>query len=122
MAVNTLDHVNINTRDLDACKKFYGEILGFEDGPRPEFGIPGAWMYCGDQPVIHIMAMPDAPAGPTGPLDHVAFRCTDFDGFKQRLDAAGLEFGENHVPDFKIRQLFVHDPDGVKIELNFAEE
>lgn len=122
MAINTLDHVTINTSNLDACKKFYGETLGFEDGPRPALDIPGAWMYCGDQPVLHIMAMPDAPTGPTGPLDHVAFRCTDFDEIKQRLNDAKLEFGENHIPDFKIRQLFLHDPDGVKIELNFAIE
>jgi len=122
MTVNTLDHVTINTSDLDKCKTFYAETLGFKDGPRPELGIPGAWMYCGEQPVLHIMAMPDASAGPTGPLDHIAFRCTGFEEIKQRLATAKVQFGENHVPDFKIRQLFMHDPDGVKIELNFAEE
>ena len=122
MGVQMLDHVNINTNNLDACIGFYADILGFENGPRPDFGFAGAWMYCGEQPVIHIMAMPDAPGGSTGPLDHVAFKCTDFDAMKERLEKAGLKYGENDVPDFKIKQLFVHDPDGVKVELNFAAE
>lgn len=122
MAIDTLDHVNINTSDLEACLAFYLDALGFEDGPRPEFGIPGAWLYCGGNPVIHIMATPDARTGPTGPVDHVAFRCTGFEGVKQNLEKHGLDYQENHVPDFKIRQLFVRDPDGVKVELNFAEE
>ena len=126
MGVQTLDHVNINTRNLEACIAFYEDVLGFENGPRPDFGIPGAWMYCSGQPVIHIMAhegeKTDAPQGPTGPLDHVAFKCTDFDAMKARLTDAGLEYGENDVPDFKIKQLFVHDPDGVKVELNFVGE
>ena len=122
MGVESLDHVNINTSNLEACITFYEQVLGFENGARPNFGFPGAWMYCGDQPVIHIMAMPDAPKGPTGPLDHVAFKCTDFDAMKARLADAGLDYGENDVPDFKIKQLFVHDPDGVKVELNFVGE
>ncbi len=122
MTIQMLDHVNINTRDLDACISFYSDILGFENGPRPDFGFPGAWMYCGDQAVIHIMAMPDAPAGNTGPLDHVAFKCSGFDAMKSRLNDSGLKFRSNEVPDFNIKQLFVHDPDGVKIELNFVGE
>ncbi|MDX1580915.1 MAG: VOC family protein [Alphaproteobacteria bacterium] len=122
MTIQQLDHVNINTSDLEACKRFYADILGFEDGERPDFGFPGAWMYCGDQAVIHIMAMPDAPTGPTGPIDHVAFRCTGFEAMKDRLEGAGLSYKENVVPDFGIKQLFVHDPDGIKVELNFFED
>ena len=61
MTIQLLDHVNICTRDLDACMKFYSDILGFENGPRPELGVPGAWMYCGEQAVIHIMAFDEAP-------------------------------------------------------------
>lgn len=122
MSVNLLEHVNINTQDLDACIKFYSDILGFENGPRPDVGFPGAWMYCGGQAVIHIMQMPGGPEGPTGCIDHVAFGCSDIESFRQRLREAGLAFHENHVPDFKIRQLFVRDPDGVKVELNFREE
>lgn len=122
MGIELLDHVNINTRNLEACIRFYGEVLGFENGPRPDFGFPGAWMYCGSQPVIHIMAMDSAPGGTTGPLDHVAFRCTGFEAIRDRLAESGLKFEQNIVPDFKIKQLFVRDPDGVKIELNFIGE
>lgn len=122
MSIDTLDHVTINTGKLDECLAFYRGVLGFEDGPRPEIGIPGAWMYCGDRAVIHIIAMPDAPTGPTGPLDHIAFRCTDIDDFKKRLSDHAYDFNENSLPDFNLRQLFVHDPDGVKVELNFTAD
>ncbi len=121
MTVDTLDHVTINTSDLEACLAFYLDALGFEDGPRPELGIPGAWLYCGGNPVVHIMAMPDASAGPTGPVDHVAFRCTGIEDFKKRLSDHGCDYDENNIADFNLRQLFVHDPDGVKVELNFFE-
>jgi catechol 2,3-dioxygenase-like lactoylglutathione lyase family enzyme len=122
MGIDTLDHVNINTRNLDACVRFYAEVLGFENGPRPNFGFPGAWMYCGERAVIHVMANENAPVGPTGPLDHVAFRCRGFEEMRERLAANGLAFEQNVVPDFRIKQLFVRDPDGVKIELNFLDE
>jgi hypothetical protein len=35
-----------------------------------------------------------------------------------RLDAAGVEAVTNDVPDAAMRQLFLSDPNGVRIELN----
>ena len=37
--VASLDHVNILTNDIDACRRFYIDILGFEEGFRPDFGL-----------------------------------------------------------------------------------
>ena len=42
--VASLDHVNILTNDIDACRRFYIDILGFEEGFRPDFGFPGLWI------------------------------------------------------------------------------
>ncbi len=58
MAVNALDHYTIVTADLDASVAFYTEVLGLKDGPRPAFDAPGAWLYCDDRPVVHLIGGP----------------------------------------------------------------
>jgi catechol 2,3-dioxygenase-like lactoylglutathione lyase family enzyme len=120
MPLQKLEHINVYCADLAISRSFYTEVLGLEDGPRPDFGIPGAWLYLGDQAVVHLVGgrHGDSPLN-TGPFDHIAFEARDFQSMKAKMQALGLKIQENDVPDFKIQQLFLHDPDGVKIELNF---
>ena len=119
MALNGLDHVTVNCADLARSRAFYAEALGMTDGDRPPFPFPGAWLYLGGRPVVHLIGSAASGAATTGSFDHVAFEAEDFDGVKERLTEQGVEFKENHIPDFRIRQLFFPDPDGVNIELNF---
>ena len=120
MPLQNLDHINVYCADLDRSRLFYTDVLGLHDGPRPAFGIPGAWLYLGDRPVVHLVGGREGEAPlKTGPFDHIAFEAQDFPGMRAKMQTLGLDFQENDVPDFKIQQLFVRDPDGVKIELNF---
>jgi catechol 2,3-dioxygenase-like lactoylglutathione lyase family enzyme len=120
MPLQNLDHFNVYCADLDRSRTFYSDVLGLHDGARPAFGIPGAWLYLGDRPVVHLVGGRDGETPlKTGPVDHIAFEAQDFQAMRERMQSLGLDFQENDVPDFKIQQLFVHDPDGVKIELNF---
>jgi len=119
MALSELDHYNIFTDNLERSVKFYEGVLGLHNGKRPDFGIPGAWLYCGDKAVVHIVAIKQNEKSGSGTLDHVAFRATDFEGTKAKLQQHDIKFSEMSVPDFNVRQIFVHDPDGVKVELNF---
>lgn len=120
MSVQGLDHVTVNTADLQRSREFYGEALGLTEGARPNFDFPGAWFYLGGRPVVHLIGGAGAEAsGATGAFDHVAFEAGDYEAILARLEAKGLAVGRNEVPDFRVRQLFVHDPGGVKIELNF---
>jgi hypothetical protein len=57
--------------------------------------------------------------GGTGPLDHVAFAATGRDAMVERCERNKVEFFERDVPLLGIRQMFVKDPDGVTIELNY---
>lgn len=119
MALADLDHYNIFTGDLERSVKFYEEVLGLHNGKRPNVGIPGAWLYCGEKAVVHLVGVKHNEKSGSGTLDHVAFRATDFEGTKANLRRLGVTFSEMSLPDFNIHQIFVHDPDGVKVELNF---
>jgi catechol 2,3-dioxygenase-like lactoylglutathione lyase family enzyme len=39
--VGLLDHYNVSTRNLKDTVKFYEDVLGFVNGPRPAFNFPG---------------------------------------------------------------------------------
>ncbi len=121
MALQGLDHVTVNCADLARSRAFYAEVLGMEDGRRPPFPFPGAWLYLSGRPVVHLVG--DAASGTdTGSLDHVAFEAQDIAAVRTRFEALGVKFQENAVPGARVRQLFLHDPDGLKIELNFRGE
>ena len=121
MPVDLLQHINIRTADVEQSRDFYVQILGLRVGDRPQFTSTGYWMYLGDQPVIHLVQCKDdeKPGAGTGAVDHIAFRGLDLATSRKTLESAGLPFREAIVPRDNTVQLFVHDPDGVKIELNF---
>lgn len=119
MALADLDHYNITTDDLERSVKFYEDVLGLRKGKRPNVKIPGAWLYCGEKAVVHLVSVDRNDRNGMGTLDHVAFRATDFEGTRANLQERGIKFSEMSLLDFKVQQIFVHDPDGVKVELNF---
>ncbi len=122
MAIGRLDHYTINVRDVDASVAFYTDALGLAKGERPPFDFPGAWLYCGERPVVHLIGG-KAGGGPgTGSLDHVAFQASDLAEFTARLGALEVPFDERNVPDSELHQVFVEDPDGITIEINFLGE
>ena len=61
-------------------------------------------------------------AGPTGLLDHIAFSCTGLAEMKARLAANKVEHEERVIPRDRQTQLFLFDPDGVAVELNYPPE
>jgi catechol 2,3-dioxygenase-like lactoylglutathione lyase family enzyme len=122
MSVGVLDHFNIRTRDLDSTVHFYQDVMGLEKGPRPNFAFPGAWMYSEGKAVVHIVdiSKTDEPQKPdSGVVHHVAFVSRGFDGMKQRLASKGMPFDARQVPGGELWQIFVNDPNGVMIELNY---
>ena len=141
MPVETLAHFSIRTTTLRASCEFYCRVLGFREGFRPDFPFPGAWLYlAGDEPddaVIHLIGIDGAdPSGLANYLgdrpqsglhggaavDHLAFAATDLRGMRERLGTMGVPFRERTVPGLRLHQLFVEDPSGVTIELNYAAD
>ena len=122
MQIGILQHVNIRTDDLAATVKFWEDAIGLANGDRPNFAFPGAWLYSGDEAVMHLIDISntdEAAVKQSGCIDHVAFAATGFETFKQRLSGQGFEFEERVVPGGRLWQLFLRDPNGVLCELNF---
>ena len=92
MSVGVLDHFNIRTRKLGETVRFYEDILGLENGDRPKFAFPGAWMYSEGKPVVHLVDISptDEPQKPdSGVVHHVAFVSRGFAAMKERLKSKG---------------------------------
>jgi catechol 2,3-dioxygenase-like lactoylglutathione lyase family enzyme len=116
-----LDHVNVRTHQLEAMAGWYHDVLGLHEGPRPDFPFPGAWLYAGDAPVVHLVGVEIAPvADPdTLRLEHFAFRGDDLDAFITKLHGLGVTFRMSRVPGRGITQINVWDPDGNHIHVDF---
>lgn len=135
----TLNHFSIRALDLDACQRFYEDVLGLVVGPRPDFPFPGLWLYEGDRSqwanaVVHIIGIDrNDPEGlkrylgdrdaaslqGTGAVDHIAFFATGLVEMRARLARLGIAPRERTVPGLGLHQVFVDDPNGVVIELNY---
>ena len=135
----TLNHFSIRTTDLEASRRFYAEVLGLSVGPRPDFPFPGLWMYSGDHAevantTVHLIGIDAAaPQGlqgylgdrdertlvGSGAVDHIAFFTEGLHATLAHLTSLGVACRQRTVPSIGLHQLFLTDPNGVVIELNF---
>lgn len=134
-----LNHFSIRTLDLEATRAFYVDVLGLAVGPRPDFPFPGLWLYQGppsaySNAAVHVIGLDrNDPAGlqgylgdrdegslrGSGAVDHVAFAATDLPAMMARLRSAAVAHRERTVPGLGLHQVFVDDPNGVVVELNY---
>ncbi|MDN7478014.1 VOC family protein [Burkholderia multivorans] len=137
MPVSKLAHYSIRTLDLERSCRFYERVLGFKRGYRPPFDFPGAWLYKGgdeaDYGTVHIIGVDpsntdgltaylgdkDLPATGTGTVDHIAFLATGVEAMWQTLRTENIAWRDRTVPSLGLHQVFIEDPSGVTIELNF---
>ena len=122
MPAFSLDHYNIFCKDLDATVRFYERYVGLTNGDRPPFPFPGAWMYAGDKAILHIVSETGRSDQGSGAIDHIAINCSDIRGTLDQIKKDNMPFEVRKVPARPLQQVFVHDPDGVMIELNFWHE
>ncbi|MGQ7935986.1 VOC family protein [Paraburkholderia sp. D1E] len=140
MPVTKLAHYSIRTTDLEKSCRFYERILGFKQGYRPPFDFPGVWLYKGDDErdfgTVHIIGVdpnnPDGlieylgdkalPAAGTGTVDHIAFLATGVEDMWKTLESENIAWRDRTVPSLGLHQVFIEDPSGVTIELNFPAE
>lgn len=122
MPITKLDHFAVVTDNAAATAEFYEYMLGLKRGLRPNFAVPGVWLYCDLDPVLHVVEREQFPG--TGALDHVAFRGTDLTGLIDRLKARGISYDLRRLPEggpsTGVWQLFFHDPNGARVEIHLA--
>jgi catechol 2,3-dioxygenase-like lactoylglutathione lyase family enzyme len=117
-----MDHFTILTEDLDGTLAFYAELLDLHPGPRPPFSFPGAWLYAGrdrERAILHIVAGRKVPNPPAGVLDHMAFFGQDLGATVAKLEQRGVEYDLRRLPEYATWQLFFHDPNGAKVEIDY---
>lgn len=120
MAIDGMNHFTVLTTNLEKCKAFYIDVLGLTEGYRPPFDFPGAWLYSGDQAILHIIAGRPLPTDAQGIIDHMAFTASNLQSVIDTLNQHGIAFKLHRLIGEQTWQLFCHDPDGAKIELDFA--
>jgi catechol 2,3-dioxygenase-like lactoylglutathione lyase family enzyme len=122
MKVHGMNHFTILAKDLERTRAFYTQILGLKEGYRPPFGFPGIWFYAGKHPILHVIGRDPLPDPKGGVFDHMAYSARDLPGTIARLKAGGVEHEVVRQAGSRVWQVFLHDPNGAKIELDFAPE
>lgn len=125
MTILGLHHVNLRAHRLllDSLRDFYCDVLGFHQGYRPELPGFGYWLYVQDAAVIHLSEArvdEERMLHNDGYLDHFAFECSKLAAVEQILISHGINYRKAQVPSTGQVQLFIQDPAGNKVELNFA--
>ncbi len=117
--ITEMNHFTVLAEDLDATLHFYVDVLGLTEGPRPPLGFPGAWLYAGGRPVLHVVGGRALPAEPRGVLDHMAFSAAGLVEIARRLDGANVPYDLRRQPSSRVWQLFFFDLNGARVELDF---
>ena len=131
MRVNRLDHVNVQTVKLAETVRFYADVLDLDAGDPPPPLDPAEvqWMFDGDGRAIFHLSSPGSlnavedvnVSADTGAVHHVALDCSGHDEMVERLRRLGVEHRLNHVQAIDLKQIFVRDPNGVLLELNYRQ-
>jgi len=132
MPLTELNHYFVRANDLEQSRRFYCDVLGFEVMPRPDFPFPGYWLGVAGKIQVHmgphgipnselyyLGTSPRSATDNTGVVDHIAFLATDPEAFAARFDVERIGARKRYFPEFKLFQMFIQDPNGLTIELNF---
>ena len=132
MPLLKMEHYLVLTDNIERTKDFYIDVIGLQLGFRADLGFPGYWLYLGETPVIHIAEWQtytthsnksdipvSTPSAGTGAFDHIAFNGYNAQEMIDKLNLLKIVFKQNDVPMVGLVQLFLFDPNGIKIELNY---
>ena len=117
--IEGLNHFTVIAEDYGRTLAFYTQLVGLRDGPRPDLGFPGAWLYAGDRAIVHVYADRPVPAQRAGVIDHIAFTARGLKETKARFDATGTPYELRRQRGAGTWQLFCNDPNGARVELDF---
>ena len=119
--IHAMNHFTITAEDRKATLDYYCGLLGLREGPRPDLGFPGAWLYPegGEHAILHIYWDRPMPEPRTGVIDHMAFSAKNLEAVKARFDERGWKYDLRRQVGAGTWQLFSFDPNGARVELDF---
>ncbi|HHT0593241.1 TPA: VOC family protein [Legionella anisa] len=135
MTIKHLQHYLIRAKKIEVSKKFYTEVLGLNVGYRPPFKFPGYWLYANNLPFVHLIEAGNKSLeqktyldnemlevqNPSGAIDHLAFAADHLEKVLSHFRHLNVIYQHRIVPEEEgANQLFIVDPDGIRIELNFS--
>jgi catechol 2,3-dioxygenase-like lactoylglutathione lyase family enzyme len=116
-----MNHFTVIAEDAQQTLDFYVGLLGLTVGPRPDLGFAGAWLYAGGpQAVLHLYFDRPVPSQRAGVIDHMAFTAENLKAVKARFDERGVKYDLRRQAGGGPWQLFTFDPNGARVELDFA--
>jgi len=114
-----MNHFTVIAEDPRKTLDYYVGLLGLREGPRPDLGFDGAWLYGdGPQALLHLYFDRPPPTQRAGVIDHMAFTAKDLKAVKARFDEKGVKYDLRRQAG-GLWQLFSFDPNGAKVELDF---
>lgn len=119
MPATAMNHFTILCDDVEATIAFYGDLLGLTAGARPPFPFPGAWLYADGKPILHLIGGRPRTELRAGVIDHMAFSAFGLAATLAKLDARGVVHDCRRLAGVGTWQLFFHDPNGARVELDF---
>jgi catechol 2,3-dioxygenase-like lactoylglutathione lyase family enzyme len=122
MEIKLLEHVNLRTTNVARLQKWYTRILGLKKGYRPPFGVKGAWMYAGNFPIVHLREAEGPPQAPDPRMEHFAMRASGLKTFLDRLESWRIPYTPLRVPELRILQINITDPDGNNMHIDFPPD
>ena len=102
-------------------KDFYCNVVGLTEGSRPPFERFGFWLYIGDKDVLHLITPKegDGRSPQKSSFDHIAFKTDNYNDVLKKLASLHIPFEEKPIPGMIAHQIFLRDPAGNRVELNF---
>jgi catechol 2,3-dioxygenase-like lactoylglutathione lyase family enzyme len=122
MTVQAMNHFTILTDNVERTIAFYGDLLGLAAGPRPNFTFPGAWLYAGGAPILHVIGGRPKSELHAGVIDHMAFSGQDLAGLLAKLETRKIEHTCRRQAGSGVWQVFFFDPNGARVEIDFSSE
>ena len=119
MPATSMNHFTVLTDDVAKTVSFYDALLGLRTGPRPAFDFPGAWLYAGDTPILHVVGGRPKSELKAGVIDHMAFTGRDLPATLATLKARDMQYSCRRQVSSGTWQVFFLDPNGARVELDF---
>ena len=117
------NHIALYVADLQKATRFYEEVLELKRIEEPFKQGKHSWFHMGEHCQLHLVHQ-NVQRNESRNW-HYAFTVPDLEAFVQKLEKAGIPYGDLGEPSKKItlrpdgiKQVYFQDPDGYWLEAN----